>query len=171
MDKQINGPYSLEGKKVIVLGGSSGIGLATATAAAQEGAEVRIVSGNQQRIDAALTGLPATAKGYIVDLNKEEEIKSLFQKTGAFDHLVYTAGENLNLTVIAATDVEKAREFFNIRYWGAFMAIKYGAPRIQPGGSISLISGTANARPGKGWSLASSIWKALSGRWRLNSRR
>jgi len=163
MDKQINKPYSLEGKKVIILGGSAGIGLATAQAAAQEGAQVNIVSGNQQRIDQALATLPATAKGAVADLSKEQNIKEFFQKSGAFDHLVYTAAENLNLTVIAETDIEKARAFFNLRYWGAFTAIKYGAPNIRPGGSISLISGTANARPGKGWSLATSICAAVEG--------
>src|SRR6202000_445223 len=92
---------SLNGKKVILLGGSAGIGLATAKAAAAEGANVIIVSSNQQRIDKALTELPAGSKGYAVDLSKEENIRSFFETIGNFDHLVFTAAENLNLNIIA----------------------------------------------------------------------
>ena len=163
MENKVQTAYSLNGKKVVLLGGSSGIGLATATAAAQEGAQVIIVSGNQQRIDKALADLPAGNVGYAVDLNNEENIKNLFENIGAFDHLVYTAGENLSLNLIAQTDIAQARTFFNLRYWGAFTAIKYASSFIKTGGSICLTSGTANARPGNGWSLASSICGAVEG--------
>jgi NAD(P)-dependent dehydrogenase (short-subunit alcohol dehydrogenase family) len=64
----------LKGKKVIILGGSSGIGLATAIAAATEGALVIIVSANQQRIDAALATLPAGTQGFSVNLANEQQI-------------------------------------------------------------------------------------------------
>jgi NAD(P)-dependent dehydrogenase (short-subunit alcohol dehydrogenase family) len=163
MKNQEKGPYSLKEKTVILLGGSSGLGLATAKAAAAEGANVVIVSGNQQRINEALTELPEGSRGYAINLNSEENIKEFFGQIGPFDHLVYTAGENLNLTVIAETDIEQAHTFFNLRYWGAYAAIKYGSLQIKAGGSISLTSGTANARPGKGWSLASSICGAVEG--------
>lgn len=163
MKDQAKMPYSLKDKTVILLGGSSGIGLATAQAAAAEGANVVIVSSNQQKINQVLSQLPKGSKGYAIDLNSEESIKNFFTGFGAFDHLVYTAGENLNLTVIAQTDIEQARSFFNLRYWGAFTAIKYASPNILPGGSICLTSGTANARPGSGWSLATSICGAVEG--------
>src|SRR5882762_5727849 len=160
MENQIS---ALSGKKVILLGGSSGLGLATAKAAAAEGAKVIIVSGNQQRIEQALKELPKGSEGYAVDLSKEDNIKTFFGKTGSFDHLVYTAGENLNLTNISETEIDKARDFFTLRYWGAFAAVKYGAPHINQGGSINLTSGIASTRPGKGWALASSICGAMEG--------
>jgi NAD(P)-dependent dehydrogenase (short-subunit alcohol dehydrogenase family) len=163
MQTEKNNSRSLEGKKVVLLGGSSGIGLATAQAAAAEGAQIIIVSGNQSRIDEALNTLPGNSRGYAVDLGKEESIREFFDKMNGFDHLVFTAGENLNLQMIRETDISGARNFFNLRYWGAYTSIKYAAPLIQSGGSISLISGTANARPGKGWSIASSICGAVEG--------
>jgi NAD(P)-dependent dehydrogenase (short-subunit alcohol dehydrogenase family) len=163
MKNQAKTPYSLNGKKIVLLGGSSGIGLATAKAASAEGAQVVIVSGNQQRIDNALTQLPQGSLGYAVNLTSEESIKNFFDALGGFDHLVYTAGENLTLNLIAQTDIEQARSFFNVRYWGAFTVVKYASPYIQPGGSICLISGTAAARPGAGWSIASSICGAMEG--------
>jgi NAD(P)-dependent dehydrogenase (short-subunit alcohol dehydrogenase family) len=160
MENYIN---PLFGKRVILLGASSGLGLATARAAAAEGANVIIVSSNQQRIDQALTGLPQGSKGYAIDLNKEQSIKNFFDEMGSFDHLVYTAGENLTLNNIDETEIEKARTFFNLRFWGAFAAVKYSAPYINAGGSISLTSGIASTRPGKGWSVASSICGAMEG--------
>jgi NAD(P)-dependent dehydrogenase (short-subunit alcohol dehydrogenase family) len=152
---------ALSGKKVVILGGSSGLGLATAKAAAAEGAKVIIVSGNQQRIEAALQALPKGSEGYAADLSKEDNIRTFFGKMGSFDHLVYTAAENLNLANISETEIDKAREFFTLRYWGAFAAVKYGAPHINQGGSINLTSGIASTRPGKGWALASSICGAM----------
>lgn len=154
---------SLQNKRIIILGGSAGLGFATAKAAAEEGAQVVIVSGNQQRVDQALTELPADSIGFAIDLSKEENIKNFFETIGQFDHLVYTAAENLSLNNIYETDLEKARAFFNIRYWGAFAAVKYGAPHINAGGSISLTSGIASVRPGAGWSVASSICGAMEG--------
>jgi len=153
----------LTGKKVILLGASSGIGLATARKAATEGASIVIVSGNRQRIDQALKELPAGSEGYAVDLSKEEDIKRFFSSAGRFDHLVYSAGENLTLSPIAQTDISQAQSFFTIRFWGAFAAVKYAAPLINEGGSIGLTSGTASARPGAGWSVASAICGAMEG--------
>lgn len=163
MEIQRNISQPLKDKKVIILGGSSGLGLATAKAAAAEGATVIIVSGNQQRIDLALQELPDNSSGIAVDLLQEENIKTFFETAGSFDHLVFTAGENLILHNISDTDIEAARNFFNLRYWGAFAAVKYGAPHINPGGSISLTSGIASARPGAGWAIAASICGAMEG--------
>ena len=153
----------MKNQRVIILGGSSGLGLATAKAAAAEGAEVVIVSGNRARIDQALKGLPANSNGFAVDLSKEANIRDFFSGIGPFDHLVYTAGENLNLQNIADTDLAGARDFFTLRFWGALAAVKYGAPLIRKGGSIGLTSGIASQRPGAGWSLASSICGAMEG--------
>lgn len=155
--------FTLKGKRVIVLGGSSGLGLATAQAAAEDGAEVVIVSSSQQRIDSALETLPANSQGYAADLSAEKNIKLLFERIGAFDHLVYTAGENISLSMIADTDIMKAQEYFKIRFWGAYTAIKYGAPYINKGGSICLTSGIASQRPGAGWSLGACICSAVEG--------
>ena len=158
-----NSINSLSGRRIILLGGSSGIGLATAKAAASEGAAVIIVSGNAQRLEQALKELPQNSKAHAVDLSKEENISNFFDSIGNFDHLVYTAGENISLGNIAETEIEQARRFFTLRYWGAFAAVKYGAPHVNPGGSINLTSGIASTRPGKGWSVASSICGAMEG--------
>src|ERR1700759_1894601 len=82
---------SLEGKKVIILGGSSGLGLATAHAAATEGAHVIIVSGNHDRIDQALSQLPGKQEGHAIDLSKEDNIRNFFEQNGSCYYHVFIA--------------------------------------------------------------------------------
>ena len=65
---------TLKDKKVLIFGGSSGLGLATARAAASEGATLTIVSGNPGRIKEALKQLPKNAIGQTVDLREEGNI-------------------------------------------------------------------------------------------------
>jgi NAD(P)-dependent dehydrogenase (short-subunit alcohol dehydrogenase family) len=64
---------------------------------------------------------------------------------------------------LAGTDVEAARRFFELRYWGAFLAAKYGSGSIRPGGSIVFTSGLAGQRPHAGWALGASICSAMEG--------
>ena len=154
---------SLKGKKVVIIGGSSGIGLATAKSVSLKGGQAIIVSSNQQRIDKALQELPTESIGYAVDVTNEMQVRNLFDRIGAFDHLVFTAGENLILGNVADTTLEMARNYFNIRYWGAFTAVKYATPFINITGSIVLTSGIASNRPSKGWALGASICAAMEG--------
>jgi len=106
---------TLDGKRIVVLGGSSGIGLATARAAAKEGASVVIASSRKARVDDALTMLPAGTEGLVLDLADEAAVQALFASLGGFDHLVFTAGETLQLGSLTSTDVEAARRFFGLR--------------------------------------------------------
>jgi NAD(P)-dependent dehydrogenase (short-subunit alcohol dehydrogenase family) len=154
---------TLQGKRVVVLGGSSGIGLATAQAAAQEGASLVIASSRKPRVDEALATLPSGSEGHVLDLADEAAVKALFERLGAFDHLVFTAGESLQLAPLTTMDVEAARHFFGLRYFGALLAAKYGSSHIRPGGSIVFTSGTAGRRPQSGWALGASICAAMEG--------
>lgn len=154
---------TLEGKRIVVLGGTSGIGLATARAAAAAGAKVLIGSSRRASVDNALAQLPPGAEGHLLDLADEAATKALFERLGAIDHLAYTAGELLQLGALAATDFAAGRRFFDLRYWGAYAAAKHASGRINPGGSIVLTSGTAGARPRAGWALGASICAAMEG--------
>jgi NAD(P)-dependent dehydrogenase (short-subunit alcohol dehydrogenase family) len=158
---------TLNGKRIVLLGGSSGIGLATASAAAQQGAEAVIVSSRQARVDAALATLPAGAEGHAVDLTDEAAVQTLFARIGAFDHLVFTAGEPLQLGLLANTDMTAARRFFELRYWGAVLAARHGSGGIRAGGSIVFTSGVAGQRPQKGWAFGASICSAMEGLTRV----
>jgi NAD(P)-dependent dehydrogenase (short-subunit alcohol dehydrogenase family) len=158
---------NLTGRKLIVLGGSAGIGLATARAAASEGALVTIVSSNIERVNKALATLPHTAKGVAVDLSNESAIRDFFENTGRFDHLIFTAGGPFPFglsTEVSSKDMEAA---FQLRFLGAYNAVRYGSKNILPGGSIVLTSGIANLRPQKGWTVGASLCGAMEGLTRL----
>ncbi len=154
---------SLDRKRIVVMGGSSGIGLATAQAAAREGATVVIASSRRARVDEALATLPANAEGHALDLTDAAAVEALFGGLGAFDHLVFTAGETLMLGSLADTDIVAAQRFFALRYWGAFTAAKFGSPHLRLGGSITFTTGTAGRRPRSGWSLGASVCSAVEG--------
>ncbi|MEP9350474.1 SDR family oxidoreductase [Xanthobacter sp. KR7-225] len=151
----------LRNKHVVVLGGSSGIGLATAKAAAAQGARVTIASSRRARVDAARKELPAGCAGAALDLTDEAAVAAFFAALGPLDHLVYTAGESLKLGPIGETGLDAARGFFALRYFGAYAAAKHAAPRIAAGGSIVFTSGIAGVRPRAGWSVAASICSAM----------
>ena len=151
----------LQGKRIVILGGTSGFGLATTQAAATEGAEVIIASSNINRVNKALETLPANSKGYAVNLTGEQQVQELFGKIGAFDHLVFTAGETIPLTALDTIDLNETKTLFNLRFWGAIMAAKYGSGYINKGGSITLTNGIVGIRPWKGWSIAASICGAI----------
>jgi NAD(P)-dependent dehydrogenase (short-subunit alcohol dehydrogenase family) len=151
----------LKDSHVVLLGGTSGIGFATATAAAERGAHVTVVSSNPASVERALAALPAGTQGQAVDLSDPARIQALFEGLGELDHLVYTAGEPLSFMPVAELDVDRAMAFFGLRYFSALAAVHSAAPQIRAGGSITLTTGTASRRPGPGWAVAASICGAM----------
>ena len=147
----------LQDKRVVVLGGSSGIGLATAQLAAAQGAKVVIASSSAERVQQAVESIGKEAQGHAVDLSNEPAVAAFFSKLGPFDHLVFTAGDSLHLHELASTDLQEARRAFELRYWAALAAVKYGSPHIRKGGSVVLTTGIAGQRPRKGWVIAASV--------------
>ncbi|MGB6804345.1 MAG: SDR family NAD(P)-dependent oxidoreductase, partial [Candidatus Sulfotelmatobacter sp.] len=115
--QQIENDGELSGKRILVLGGSSGIGLAVAQQAVAQGARVIIASSNADRVKQAVATLDGNSEGHTLDLSKERDIQNFFQKIGDFDHLVFTCGDTLQLNELAATDLTKARQAFELRYW------------------------------------------------------
>ena len=67
---------------------------------------------------------------YITALD-EKAVDSFFTNLGAFDHLVFTAGDSLQLHELADTDLKQARRAFELRYWSALATVKYGSPQIR----------------------------------------
>jgi NAD(P)-dependent dehydrogenase (short-subunit alcohol dehydrogenase family) len=151
----------LHGTRVVVLGGTAGIGLATARAAAELGAAVIVASRRKTSVEQALRTLPADAVGRVLDLRDEAATAAFFADVGAFDHLVVTAGESLFVGPLGDADLAAARAFFETRYWGAVTAVKHAPPLVRPGGSITLTSGATTVRPAPGWTVPSGVFGAI----------
>jgi NAD(P)-dependent dehydrogenase (short-subunit alcohol dehydrogenase family) len=132
----------LTGKKVVVVGGSSGIGLATAELAKQEGAEVVIASRSAEKLDAAAKKLGVTA--IPTDVTSDDSVASLFKQCGAVDHVVVTAAQ-LKTGPFKAAAMDDVRATLEGKFWGAWRCARFSD--IRPGGSLTLVSGFLSIRP------------------------
>jgi NAD(P)-dependent dehydrogenase (short-subunit alcohol dehydrogenase family) len=141
---------SLKNARVLVIGGTSGIGLGVASAAAERGAIPIVVSRQQSSVDRALSQLPEHARGATVDLTDLSALEQLAVDIGDIEHLVFTAGESLALVSLADLTPAIVNRYYQTRLVGALSAVRVFAPHISAGGSITLTSGTAAEQPGFG---------------------
>ncbi|MFI9271255.1 SDR family oxidoreductase [Kitasatospora sp. NPDC052896] len=155
------GTPSLADRHVVVIGGTSGIGLATAHAAAAHGAAITVVSARESSVSRALAELPEGARGHTVNVLDQAALGELFDRIGPFDHLVYTAGEALRLLPIDGLELDAVRDFLQTRYLGALATVAAAAGHLRAGGSITLTGGSAGVRPGPGWAVPASLCGAM----------
>jgi len=154
---------SLRNQHVVLLGGTSGIGLATARAALAAGASVTVVSSSTQRVAESVVGLGDRAEGRTVDLNPESAVRALFEQVGPFDHLVYRAGDSLRPGALVDMPLDTVRQVFDVRVFGAIAAVKHATPYLRRGSSVVLTSGIASLRPQNGWAALASACAAMEG--------
>jgi len=139
----------LKEKKAVVIGGSSGIGLAIAKALVNSRAQVVIASRSSNKLDEVQRTLGVNTAAYQLDVAQEEKVQQFFEDIGLFDHLVCTAVIGTNAPFLEM-DTADARTVFKTKFWGQYYAARYGAPMIRPGGSITLFSGIASQKPVEG---------------------
>jgi NAD(P)-dependent dehydrogenase (short-subunit alcohol dehydrogenase family) len=132
----------LAGKKVVVVGGSSGIGLAVAEIAKKQGAEVIIAARNPDKLKAAAGKTDATAVP--VDVTSDDSVASLFRACGAVDHVVVTAAQ-LRTGPFKTVPIDDVRATLEGKLWGAWRCAR--SAEITPGGSLTLVSGFLSVRP------------------------
>jgi NAD(P)-dependent dehydrogenase (short-subunit alcohol dehydrogenase family) len=151
---------TLEAKTVVVLGGSTGMGLATAKAAAAEGAQVVITGRSKEKLEAAVAQLPAGSRSAALDVADEAGTRSLFEQIGHVDHLFITAAA-VTVGTTLASDSEVLRPSMDTRFWGSLYAARYGAAQMKNGGSITFMSGTSAWKPRPGGAVGSASCGAI----------
>lgn len=151
---------SLKNTTVVILGGSSGIGLATAKAAQAEGAQVIVTGRSTQRLQAARAELGDAVRTVALDVADEPGTRSFFQELDHVDHVFITAGALVKDSRLAS-DSPTLRPAMDTRFWGALYAAKYGAQRMGGSGSITFMSGTAARKPLGGMAVASASCGAV----------
>ncbi|OXM85126.1 SDR family oxidoreductase [Paenibacillus rigui] len=151
----------LQDQKVVIIGGSSGIGLETAKQAIALGAEVIIASRSKDKLQSAQEHLGPRAKAFQLDTTDESQVQSFFEKVGRFDHLVVSAAETSGGSFLQ-TDTAQARHLFENKFWGQYYAAKYGAAQISPNGSITLFSGVVAYKAMIGSSALGAVNAAVS---------
>lgn len=152
----------LKDKRVVVIGGSSGIGFAVAKLALKEKANVIIAGRSQKKLDDAKTRLGSKVEIITVDICNEETVKEFFKKVGRFDHIQIPASE-VRTGSFLEFSLATAKESFDSKFWGQYMVIKHAVPHIDKNGSITLYSGALGQRPVVGTVISASISCAVEG--------
>jgi NAD(P)-dependent dehydrogenase (short-subunit alcohol dehydrogenase family) len=146
----------LEGKSVVVVGGSSGIGLAAAELARAEGAQVTIAARTEERLRAAAERIGARAVR--ADVTRDADVEALFKGCGKVDHVVVTAAQ-LRTGPIKSFSIEDAKATMEGKFWGAWRVARYAD--IAPGGSLTIVSGYFSIRPRPGVAIVAAANGAL----------
>ena len=157
------------GSSVLVIGGSSGIGLATARLALEAGAEVAIAGRNAERLAEAARTLGKSVRSFAVDAKDAEQVGRLFADLGELTHAVVLAGEQ-PVGAVRDTDLGYFHQAMDARFWGALHVCRYGGPVIAPGGSITLCSGVIAHRPVPGRALGTASTAAVEALGRAMAR-
>lgn len=130
---------------VVVIGGSSGIGLACASAAHDAGASVVITGRSDSKLSEAKRRIGKNVSTFSADAADESAMSALFEKIAHLDHLIVAAAETVSANIAEARESE-VRSTVDTRLWGGFHAAKHAFPRMD-GGSITFVSGTSSRRP------------------------
>lgn len=140
-------------KKLLIIGGSSGIGKATAIAAVESGAHVIIAGRAKDRLEEAKAEIGGEIDLCVLDVRDPREMDFCFEKMGGFDHLVITAAEEYDAPFIEC-ELDAARKVFDTKFWGQFAAVQLSVPFIDKRGSITLFSGVPGGTVVRGQSVA-----------------
>jgi NAD(P)-dependent dehydrogenase (short-subunit alcohol dehydrogenase family) len=131
----------LTGKKALITGGNSGIGLATARLFIQEGAQVAITGRDQKTLDEAIAELGSGARGYRADITVAEDRKQLFaalaKDFGKLDIVFANAGIS-GRTPTGSTDEAIFENVIHTNLSGVFFTVNSAAPLLNDNGSIIL---------------------------------
>ena len=154
---------TLKDKRVLVIGGGSGIGFGVARGAAREGATILIASRDASKIAEAATTIGATSA--VIDVRDENNVAQFFKDNGAFDHIAFTAGDWDGIVpgALADLDLAKAGDRMTTRFWGAVAVAKHGATRLPSGGSYTITNGMLARRPRKGLPIVTAGACAVEG--------
>jgi NAD(P)-dependent dehydrogenase (short-subunit alcohol dehydrogenase family) len=153
---------SLTDKRILVVGGGSGIGFAVAEAAADAGAQVTIASSSADKVAAAASRIGNRTIGAKLDVTREDEVAAFFN-VQTFDHIAFTAGDwgGPRRAPLAELDLAKAMSVFDVRFWGAVKVAKHAAKTMPAGGSLTLTDGMIAHRPQKGSSISTAMTGAV----------
>ena len=142
----------LEGKHVLVVGGSSGIGFQVAAEVAKEGGEVTIVGRSEERLKKALSALggQVTCRTVACDVSDEKQVMGLYKAMPPFDHLVITAAGDIVYKPFDDMTLDDVHKAITSKVLAAFLLVKYGKPLLRNGASIVFTSGiNAFVPPGR----------------------
>ncbi|KAF2432176.1 NAD(P)-binding protein [Tothia fuscella] len=150
----------LHGQKIVVIGGTSGIGYGVAELLLDAGAHLVVLSSSRERVDEAVKRLNSpNVKGEVVDVRDEAQTVKVLQSLAPIDHLVFSGVDKIIRGKLEDLDLNDAKHLFGVKFWGAVVIAKAVLKHdiIKSSGSLTLTSGAAAIKPGKGASVGAGL--------------
>lgn len=136
----------LRNQKVVVVGGSSGMGLAAAKLCASEGAEVTIASRSREKLGRAAGEIGPGCRQAVLDMTDEEAVEGFFSGLAGLDHLLLVGAGRPAWGPLREVTSKALISAFQTKLLGYFLCAKYAAPVMSPDGSMLFtIGGAARA--------------------------
>ena len=149
---------TLSGKNILIIGGSSGIGYATAVGALAQGAKVTIASRSEEKLRAAKASLQGQVEARGLDVADTAAVKAFFNAAPAYDHIV-VSGAAFKFGTVREHDIDDAYAAMNVKFWGAYRVARFA--KLAPDGSMVFVSGFLSRRPKPNMVLVGAINAAL----------
>ncbi len=149
-----------QGKRVVVIGGSAGIGLAASSLIAENGGEVVIAGRDRVRLDRALDLIGHGAVGHQLDVRNPDDIVGFYDRIGTFDHLATPAAGG-TLGLFMENDPNEVRDLIESKLWGQYWSVRHAVPHLRADGSITLFSGIVSRKPLPGGSAYAMVAGAV----------
>jgi NAD(P)-dependent dehydrogenase (short-subunit alcohol dehydrogenase family) len=154
----MSAPGRLDGQTVVVIGGSSGIGLETARLARAEGADVVITGRDHERLTRAANEVGATSAAAF-DATDFERLAAFFEEPPSIDHVLVT-GPGPYYAPLAEFDFDAARRNVEAHLFLPIQVARNAAPKTRAGGTLVFMGGTGGRRTGVGMTLITALTAA-----------
>jgi NAD(P)-dependent dehydrogenase (short-subunit alcohol dehydrogenase family) len=137
---------SLSGKKVVIIGTSSGVDLAIAEQMLAVGAKVVLSHSSSEKLQQAIESIGGEMETKTVDVSNEDAVNTFFEQIGNFDHLVVTAMGDRNLPRSLLPEMSTATaQGAMAKFWGTFFAVRASLNTIATDGSITLTASVSTS--------------------------
>jgi NAD(P)-dependent dehydrogenase (short-subunit alcohol dehydrogenase family) len=152
-------PPRLDGQRVVLIGGSAGIGLETARLARHEGAEVILVGRDPQRLEHAAADVGAARTAALDATDADQLRRFLAELPDPVDHVLVTAGGNYYAR-LADIDFVQARQLIEEHLLLPLYLARAAVGKVRPPGTLLFMGGTGARRPGLSLALPGALTAA-----------
>lgn len=153
---------SLAGQHVVIVGGSSGMGKATAQFAAHLGAKVTIASRSADKLERAAEQMTGEVTTRVVDTTDEPAVKAWAATLGSVDHLIISASSAAHGSYTELT-TDSVRQMFEAKFTGPYVTAREVLPYLNKNGSITFFSGVLSRRPSANAAGLAAVNSAVEG--------
>ena len=130
----------MSSQHIVIVGGSSGIGLATAQTLIAAGHAVTITGRDAGRLDAAHTKLAGQVSAHVMDATEAASLPDAFRRIGRFDHLVLALGSGKGAGPFASVALADVKAGFEAKFFAHFATAQAALPWLRADGSLTFIA-------------------------------